>query len=374
MDLSPEEQVILLLSRLNPSPEAMDAAGNIMTACGPSLDFSELVRLANMNGVSPLLYRNLKTVKGVPEKTMDALKNAYLATFSRNVHHSRETVRIIRLLQQAGIESIPVKGSLFSDMVLRDMGLYPTGDIDLLVRPSDLEKTKKGLMDAGYNESIGLGEEDFLESSYHLIVHNDACIIEIHWNLVVWFFEAPPDFWWEETLTMEYEGMELQLLSPERYLLYAIFHLFTHRFRPLKWFLLISGLADKYRVEMDWDKLLSCAEELRMTRLTLFTLKLLHDLLGADIPDHLAGRKIAGYSFLRKIILSGLFQGMTRSYVRLALFTTLLDTPSDTARVLLRRIFPPASEIRLRYHLPAGSKKVWLYYLLNPVLLFLRKC
>ncbi len=371
--LAIEEQLLLLLSRVGPSSEALDAAGEILAARGHPVDFSNLVRLAGMNGVSPLLYRNAATLKGIPEKTLDALKDAYLATFSRNVHHSRGTMRIFSLLRQAGVVSVPLKGSLFSDMALGDIGLYPTGDIDFLVRPSDLERTKKTLADAGYQESITAREADLVESSYHLIFHNDAYSVEMHWNLVQWFFETSPDFWWEETLTTRYGDTELTLLSPERYMLYGIFHLFTHRFRPLKWFLVISGLADKYRAEMDWDKLLSCAEKLRMKRLTLFTLKLAHDLLGADIPDHLAYRRIAGYSLLKKVILSGLFQEMTRSYVRLALFTTLLDTPVDMVAVLLRRIFPPASEIRLRYGLSAGSKKVPLYYLLNPLLMVIRK-
>ena len=371
-NLSPEEKLILLLSRLNPPAEVAESVRKITGGEVP-VDYRRFLTLSRLNLVSPLLYLNLKKIGGVPGDVLDELKKAYLVTIRNNVLHGRETMKLIGLLEKAGVEAVPLKGSLASDMIFGDPGLYPTGDVDLLVRSQSMEKAKEALLGAGYRESYGENEADFLASSYHLIFHDGGYSVELHWNLVKWAFQAPPDFWWEGALKSRYEGTEITLLSPERYLLYTIFHLFTHRFSPLKFLVLVSGLITKYRMEMDWDKLLFCAKSLRMKRLALFTLRLSHDLLGADIPEPLLKRKVPGYPLLRKVVLSGFFREATRSYVRLALFTTLLDTPWDTTRVLLRRIFPPLSEVRLRYGLSGVSKKVYAYYLLNPVLMIIRK-
>ena len=371
-NLDPEEQLLLLLSRAWPSPDARDSVSTLL-GNSPSPDYPRLVRLADVNGVSPLLYHNLTKAGGIPEQVLSRLRNAYLVTFDRNARHCRETMRVIGLLRQEGIDAVPLKGSLFSDLVLGDMGLYPTSDLDLLVRPPDLDRAKKIVMGSGYGEVSGIDEEDQREGSYHLSLDNGTYLLELHWNLVMRYFDARPDFWWEETARKEYEGAEITLLSPERYLLYGIFRLFSHGFHPLRFFVLPAGLVNKYQDALDWDKVLCFAGDLGMKRVTVFALRLLHEFLGTDIPGEISGREVSGYRVLRQFVVSGFFGEVRRQRLRMSLFTTLLDTPLDTARVLLRRIFPPLSEVRLRYHLPAGSKKTLAYYLLNPLLLILRK-
>ena len=367
--MTPEQKLLLVLSKTDPAGEEdKDIAGS-----PHSIDYQTLLDLASLNQVTPLLYRNIRNSRSLPGDVLDSLEKVYFATFKSNIQHSREVLRLIRLLQEAGIEAVPLKGSLFSDIVLGDMGLYPTSDIDLLVRPHELERAKHVLVVSGYIGDRMLSEEDQRQGSYHLRLSNNIYVVELHWNLVKRYFEAPPDFWWEDAGTIEYEGTKIPVLAPERYLLYAIFRLFSHGFIPLRFSILVSGIIGKYRGQLDWSKFLSCAQKLKMTRVSLFTLKLLHELLGLDIPQEIANRRVFGYDFLKGIVVRGLFKGVRRPRLRMAIFTVLMDTPPDTLRVLLRRIFPDLSEIRLRYGLPAKSKLVYIYYLLNPILLATRK-
>jgi hypothetical protein len=57
----------------------------------------------------------------------------------------------------------------------------------------------------------------------------------------------------------------------------------------------------------------------------------------------------------------------------MAILLTLLDSPVDIFRVLLRRIFSTPAEIRLRYNIPRGSLKILPYYLLNPFIMLFKK-
>lgn len=92
--------------------------------------------------------------------------------------HSREVLRIIRLLQEAGIEAIPLKGSLFSDVVLGDLGIYPTSDIDLLVRPHGwLKPVYTGGQPLFLNLDLGLYLKGYLPREFLFLFPFDHYLI-----------------------------------------------------------------------------------------------------------------------------------------------------------------------------------------------------
>lgn len=371
--ISPEEELILLLSRTSPSPDAMKDAEKILKDSEHQLDIENIAYLSNMNGVSPLLYHNLNGKNLVPETFVDQLRSAFLLTVMDNTKKAVEAMRIITFLRTNGIESIPLKGPIASDMILGNPGLYPSGDIDILVRPADLQKARRILPEAGYREGGELTGQDMLLSDYHLVFHDGRNVLEVHWKLSFRYFEVPPDFWWQETGMVHYEGMEIRTLAPERYLLYLIFRLYRHAFRPLRFLVLAAEVVNRLGDRTDWPKLLASAGEYRMGRLTIFTLKLLRDLIGARIPPEVTGRRIYGYGLLKRFVLSGIFQKAVRIHLRMLLYSVLQDTPLDTLKIVIRRVFPDPSEVRLRYRLPAGSKLTYLYYFLNPLLLLFKK-
>jgi len=374
--LTPEKKLILFLSRVNPSPHTMKTAEHLLKESTHPIDFTALKDLADMNGVSSLLYQNVRTLNGVPEEIVDKLKNVYLCTMRTNIVKAKEILRIVSLLNAEGVNAMPLKGPIASDVIFGDPGLYPSSDIDILVRPSELEMTKEILLKIGYREIDEVLERDTLsarDSRYTLTFGNGTYVIEIHWNLVFRYFNIPPAFWWEDTGVLEYEVTKIPALSKERYLLYTLFRLYCHRFVPLKFLVLSAELINKYGKEIRWDQLLAFAEQYRMSRVVYFILKLLDELLGANIPEELADRKIFGYEFLKKVTLSGLFHRTTRIHLRMVPYTILQDTPLDMLRILVRRVFPTTGEIRLRYGLPPNSKRLFLYYFLNPLLLLLRR-
>lgn len=365
---SPEERLVLALGGQGPGqshggPDDLSALP----------DFVKVLRLADHNGVTPFLYRNLEGVAGIPGDVMERLRNSYHHNLVRNARHMGEMLRIVAALRQGGVDVIPLKGSIASDVVFGDIGLYPTSDIDLLVRPADLERAGELLLTAGYRTSQTRSSEDELRSSYHLTYGSDAFIVEVHWNLVTRYLGADPDFWWEDARTMPYEGRELTMLAPEKYLLYGIFRLFARAFVPLRYLIFVEGLIRTYRQELRWPKLLADAERLGMKGITLFTLRLLHDLRGLDMPDLVQRKTTHGYPFFRNLVVTGFFGETARIHVRMLLYTALLDTPLRTARVNAQRIFPDLSEIRLRYNLPHGSMKTYLWSMLNPFILLFRK-
>jgi len=368
--MTPEEKVLLLFSLFPSTPGTIASVQDIIS--GGPFDYGRLVGLAGTNGVSPLLYLNLSTLQGIPELPMNELRKAYLRTVKENVVRGAEVMRLLTSFKKRDIEVIPLKGPIASDIIFGNPGLYPSGDIDFLVHPSDLQRTKQVLLEEGYNASV-LEEGDMLRCGYHLIFEKGRNVLEVHWKLSFRYFDIPPEFWWEDIRIMKYQDTEVLMLSPERYLLYAIFRLYSHAFRPLRFLIFVAALLRSYRQELDWVSLSIFSEKFRMARLVSFTLKLLREFQELNVPETMVKRRLFGYRGLKRLVFSGLFHEVGKIHPRMLLFTALQQTPLDTIKILSERIFPSLSEIRLRYHLPAGSKKVYGYYLLNPLLMIMRK-
>jgi hypothetical protein len=366
-----EDKIILSLSVLNPSPEIVHSVRKMLK--DNDIDFGWIFECAAKNGVAPIVYETLRAFDAVPAETIEKFRNAYLHSFRNNVLNSEEMLRVLRFLEKGEVEAIPLKGSLASEIIFGNPGLYPATDIDILVKTGDLKKAETIIAEAGYVKNEGLSDEDLLSSHYHFVFRKDNYFLELHWNLAKRYFRIPPEFWWEESGAIDYTGISLKTLSPERYLMYAIFRLFDHGFRPLKFLVFISGLIRKYEKEIDWEKLLRLSGKYRMERLTVFTIKLVHDLFGTRIYDGIMRTQTRGYEFFRKKILAGIFDEVEKPHLRMFLYTFLLDNPGEFTKVIAKRFFPGIGEIRFRYGLHPSSKKAYAYYLMNPVLVLLKR-
>jgi hypothetical protein len=371
--LTPEEKIILLLSRLNPSVEVLKEVRKLAQEQNITINYDEMCRMALKNGVGSLLYINLKGTDILPDEMMQKLKNAYLYTFQKNAYIYSETIRILKLLRENGVDAVPLKGAIASEMIFGNPGFYPSADIDILVHPENLSDAERVLGGAGYAGNQTIDKVDLLTDHYHLILQKGVYVVELHWNLVKRYFTIPPDFWWEGIRETEHEGSKILLLSPERYIIYTIFRLFDHSFRPLKFFVLISGIIGRHRKDIDWEKLFLLSKKYSMERLVWFTLRLLKEMLGTEVPDSIMKRRLLWYENLKRLILAGLFYEVKKPHLRMFMYTTLLETPSDFLKMLLRRFFPNSGEIRLRYGLSGNSKSVYAYYVLNPFFVLLKK-
>ena len=370
--LSNEEKIILFLSRVNPPTDIVERTKEILRSS--YVDYQSILKLAWQNGVAPLLYKNFKALDIIPENAMNAMKTTYLISVSKNFFNEKETMKILTLLKENAIAVIPLKGPLASEIIFGNSGLYPSGDIDILIKPSDMDRAKRVLVEAGYsNYDKDISEKDLISWHYNLVYSSDKHVVEVHWNLVKRYFTIPPGFWWEDTEALEYKDTQITTLSIEKYIMYAVFRLYDHGFRPLRFLVFMSELINKYCDLINWDELFDYVDQHKMRRLVSFTLRLSNEMLRTNIPAYIVQRKIFGYEVIKKFIISGWFQEPRKPHLRKSVFISLQETPHDVLRVIIRQIFPPIGEVRLRYRLTEQSKKAYLYYVLNPFLLFRKR-
>src|SRR5262249_36618414 len=115
------------------------------------LDWQQLCVQAERHGVAPLLYGHLRDMPEgiVPEETLHTLHQHTRAAVVWNLYLRREMVRLLGALNEVAVPVMPLKGPYLADLLYDDPTLRTTGDIDLLVRPEDLERASQVLVSVG---------------------------------------------------------------------------------------------------------------------------------------------------------------------------------------------------------------------------------
>jgi len=96
-------------------------------------DPKRLLRLATYHAVRPVLYQALKKA-GMDAPLTRRLQLFALQVALRDTLNGKETVRLLKLLNEAGIEALPYKGYLFTEKIYRGQHFRESGDIDIVIR------------------------------------------------------------------------------------------------------------------------------------------------------------------------------------------------------------------------------------------------
>lgn len=284
------------------------------------------------------------------------------------------TLFVLRVLSQHGIKTIPLKGAAASEFIFDDFGVYPSSDIDLLVHPSDLLGSKTLLTSkGGFSEIHEISEKDLISEHYHLLLKDNAFLLELHWNLVKRYFNIQPDFWFEGSREKTWSGAKITELAIEKNIIYQIFRIFDHCFFPLRFFTLLCSTIDRNSGQIKWNDLLGFAGRLKMKKLVCFMLVLVADLFNTHIPPEIIHPRPILYPVFKKLVLKGIFSGIVHKHFKMMLYAILVLEPQDLWRILGQRLFPSFAEIRLRYNISPTSKKIIPYYIFNPFLMLFGK-
>jgi hypothetical protein len=136
---------------------------------------------------------------------------------------------------------------------------------------------------------------------------------------------------------------------------------------------MLAEIIRHYKDEIDWDKLFYYAKTYKFENVLRVVLKLSHELLGIEVPKSYIDLKQLRAKMLYPIIRRWALEGDKDRALNKVLLASLRDDLSGFLRVMCRRVFPSMGEIVSRYRLPENSVMRIVYYLLNPILLLLRK-
>ena len=219
--LTSEDQLILLLARGGLVPHMQEQA---LTLLVTPLRWDLILERATAHEVYPLLYRNLRRLgfPGVPAQVCTTLEALYKINAFRNVHLAEELAQVLKLLGDAGIPTIPLKGVPLAESLYGDLTLRVCTDIDILVPYRMAEQALHLLFARGYRAEFT--EEIFADL---ILPHSTECglvreergthyLLEPHWGIV---WRAPSDGGatedlWTEARPKAFFGVPAYTLSP----------------------------------------------------------------------------------------------------------------------------------------------------------------
>lgn len=316
------------------------------------VDWDTVLRLADLHGTASLLYHNLESLGSVvPAAVVIAARQNYERNVHRSLFLARELIRILDCLDLLGVEAVPYKGVVLSEVYYGDMALRQAGDMDLFVRKEDVTRVKSAVRELGYTARVAIPEEaeaDYITAGYECTFDSAAGqnLLELQWALQPRFYAVDFDMdgLFDRAMSVTVAGRRVNTPSPEDLLLVLAVHAAKHVWGRLIWLCDIAQIAK--RENLNWEWIRSQARELGVERMLHITLLLANRFVAMAIPALLENAILAdgvARAFANEIavaVAAGVSYGEQQvSYFRLML--RLRERRADRWRFLTRLTFTP---------------------------------
>lgn len=341
-------------------------------------DWKRVGSMLRQHRLEPLLYWRLsreRSEPGVPGKFLQQLKQCFQATTLRALSLQRELLFVHRILTQAQVPHIMLKGAFLAFHAYPHPALRPMRDIDILVPRDKALLAYQALVDGGMQRDAAfVGDAAAaLDILHHLPALHSAdgnMHLEVHTQLFHGHQETNPfpdlsedDEFWQRTVVHPIANAAISFESPTDLLFHLIIHaVYDHKFNngPL----LISDLAYLLESEkIDWDLFWRLAQERGQERGCLLALLLTERYCGkqdirwpAEIPPD------ADTVPIEEAALLMLQEIKYRKALLLSSKLSLKQSRWQRTHFVLQKVFPSRQEISSVYPVSTRSWRIYLGY------------
>jgi hypothetical protein len=361
----------LLLACLNyggePPPGTIDHPAKMTEA-----EWRAVVSLAREQKVGPLLYqRSQKSAIILPEGVFMELKKLHLMNARRNICIYNGLSQVLLELEKRDCPVIVLKGAYLAEHVYDNTALRVMEDVDLLARKDDLQRIENMLLEAGYLPKDR--HRTIAEDNHHFAYHHPRkdMFLEIHWSLLPAQSNSGMEMedLWRRARPVTVAGAGGMALSNEDLVLCLCLHTARHSAQGMQ----VSMLCDIGEIlrhlgqQLDWQEIVSRAQQWGISRAVHMILLLARELIGADVPEErLAALKTDDFD---------------ERYFELAKEQFLVTSPGQAdirspylaqlqaskgwrwkSKMVCERLLPPRATMARFYPPAANSWKLYFYY------------
>ncbi|WP_168733822.1 nucleotidyltransferase family protein [Metabacillus sediminilitoris] len=242
--------------------------------------YEQVIKDIEYFSISPQVYFKLKEqgrLELTPLFFQNRLKNTFIKVLLRNTFLKKQTETILNTFDKLSIPAIPLKGVLFAEKYFGHLAARSTSDIDLLIKPEDLDKVIKTLKEIGYTI-----EEKNAPDHFHCSLSKEVSnspiplTVEIHWNILK---ENTSNFkiegFWEQAIPLE-NFKHIKELSAYHTFYMICIHAWRHNLDSMKHFLDITEIIYFLGEEIDYDSLFIDAAKHKMVKRMKRTLSIVY--------------------------------------------------------------------------------------------------
>jgi len=305
-----------------------------------------LVRLAEEHGVVTQLLAGLEAQDAhdapqrVPPALLQSLRSARKAQAFSTLALTAELFRILELLQKANLAPAVIKGPSLALRAYGDAATRHYGDIDLLLRHSQVARASLILATAGFHARVPRAamQAGKTPGQYFFRRPQSGAVIELHTERTLRYFPRtlPIEDFLRRQTTLTLDGRLLPVLSDADEFVLISIHGAKHFWERLMWISDIAAMVHRHP-ELSWPRIRQSAAEVGADRMVRIALLLAERLLGVPVPAEMK-REVAADSACLPMIAK------IESWLPYAGF----DPPPLAQRALFR--------LRMRGHLLAGAR------------------
>lgn len=176
-----------------------------------------------------------------------------------------ELETLLAVFRAQSIPVIVLKGAALALALYDDPGQRRLGDVDLLVRPGDVQAVGAML------EAQGFAPLTEMQPDFGTAYRNErtflrrtppALQIDLHWHLSArdcFRRRLPMDWFWEHAVPLHVGKQQALMLNPEAMLLHLCMHASQHGNRSERWSYDIALLLERW--PLNWDEVLAVARQ-----------------------------------------------------------------------------------------------------------------
>ncbi|UPT76862.1 nucleotidyltransferase family protein [Sulfurovum sp. XGS-02] len=380
--LNNELSFLIACCQTEPSEEDISCIFSYLNA--EHLDLNVLINLLNAHGILPLVYKTIKKIVEddsylnathltLNDEILIELKAHYMSISQRNMLMSAELIRIMKLLEDNGIEALAFKGPTLAQQVYGDITLRQFGDLDVLIKKEDIYKIDDLLQSHGYKRLLTLTpvqEKIWIKYAHDLgLIHSQkGTHFEMHWSFLDedYPMQLNLDSYWNNLQKIEINGKKIPTFSSENLLVYLCIHGSKHLWERIGWIKDIDLLIKNY--EIDWERINEISKNTNFERMIYLGLLLSNELFDTPLPSDINTQiqRVPKIDIVSKFILESWNipkSTFAKTSAKLKLFTKTKEQIIYLHKVILKPSFNEYWFIDL----PKGL--YWVYYLVRPYLL-----
>lgn len=372
----PEFELLLCCGRTDPTGETADRIRSLVRG---KLDWPATLQAGLCHGVLPTLYTHLDQVcpDAVPDWVLGQLRDRYYAVARRNLYMVAELIALLDALAAQRIAAMPLKGAVLANTLYRNPAHREFSDLDILIRPCDVPRTKALLTSKGFTPWTQLsgGQETIDRRNQYAFTFSrieDGVDVDLHWDFARRDMAVSIDVesLFERTRPLPINGHHVTGLDPETLLLTLAVHGAKHRPIPwprLKWIRDVAELLRTYP-NLDWRFAKEQAQAFGCRRILFLGLALSRELLGAPLSQPMRedldreGVLVWLSSWVRQRLVASVDPPSPPLLARARFDLTLRERLRDKSLICLRRITAPSAHDWRLVRLPS-----FLYLLYFPL-------
>lgn len=215
----------------------------------------------------------------------------------RNIRMMHVLEGVAGTFNEAGIPLMVLKGAALYLTLYRRPDEREMTDLDLMVKPPDVDRAMKILESLGYHRGEASFREDFFPRYYYEVQYRVGSICPVSIDLHVRPFRVlrlsrvvPDDAMWRRAVAVSHGNATVLVPAADDMLIHLAAHSAIHGNDHRKWLHDIDCWIRAHRRDLDWDRFLATVESWKLTGAVRSGIDAARRLSGPACPDDVQRR------------------------------------------------------------------------------------